>query len=325
MTTAPEPARASWPTSWRRPTPTDPRHDRNRQGRFGRGNRLDSPGAHRQATRSLRWPPTAAHRLNTAAQLHLLRERGRCRTTWPSVRATSRARTCRTGPWRRWALSWTANTYARWPLGIGNHDITRVTAPTVGKFCRRSISTTSNRRAIASSSIGRATITKDGFVVGPRCQSRSRKRELGVSKMSGSHIRERWSKCRSGGSTGRMNRNARYRSNRELAEAPSSAAATSASGSCRDASLSSSSTHRPSRRSSSNSQCVRRRDLLRSGSHPRQGASIPLRHCPGAGDLAIARDRTSNSSRSPCGNAQSGASPVWVASVASRPAPRPAS
>ncbi len=27
-------------------------------------------------------------------------------------------------PWRRWALSWTANTYARLALGIGIHDIT---------------------------------------------------------------------------------------------------------------------------------------------------------------------------------------------------------
>src|SRR6202012_907851 len=30
----------------------------------------------------------------------------------------------RNWPWRRWALSWTANTYARVALGIGVHDIT---------------------------------------------------------------------------------------------------------------------------------------------------------------------------------------------------------
>ena len=30
----------------------------------------------------------------------------------------------RNWPWRRWALSWTANTYARVALGVGVHDIT---------------------------------------------------------------------------------------------------------------------------------------------------------------------------------------------------------
>ena len=61
--------------------------------------------------------------------------------------------TVRNWPWRRWALSRTANTYARLALGIGVHDITAGYRAYRREVLKRSISTASTRRATASRSI----------------------------------------------------------------------------------------------------------------------------------------------------------------------------
>jgi glycosyltransferase involved in cell wall biosynthesis len=97
--------------------------------------------------------------------------------------------TVRNWPWRRWALSWTANTYARLALDIDIHDITagyrayrREVLEAIGLdgveskgYCFQIDLT---RRAL-----------NEGFVVA-EVPITFTERELGVSKMSGSNIRE---------------------------------------------------------------------------------------------------------------------------------------
>jgi len=80
------------------------------------------PGGSAGSTpRSLRWTPTAAPRLNSCTY---------CSTrSMPVADLAIGSRYVDGGNvqnWRggRWALSWTANTYARLALGIGIHDIT---------------------------------------------------------------------------------------------------------------------------------------------------------------------------------------------------------
>ncbi|CPR04808.1 polyprenol-monophosphomannose synthase, Ppm1B [Mycobacterium bohemicum DSM 44277] len=109
----------------------------------------------------------------------------------------------RNWPWRRWALSWTANTYARLALGIGVHDITagyrayrREVLEAIGLdgvdskgYCFQIDLTW--RTVCNGFSIAEVPIT---FT----------ERELGVSKMSGSNIREALVKVTRWGVQGRL-------------------------------------------------------------------------------------------------------------------------
>src|SRR6202011_5174763 len=109
-------------------------------------------------------------------------------------------------PWRRWALSWTANTYARLALGIGIHDITAGY-----RAYRRDVlqkidldHLDSKGHCFQIDPTWRA-IT-NGFVVA-EVPITFTERELGVSKMSGSNIREAVVKVAQWGIDGRRNRN----------------------------------------------------------------------------------------------------------------------
>ena len=97
--------------------------------------------------------------------------------------------TVRNWPWRRWALSWTANTYSRLALGIGVHDITAGY-----RAYRREV-----LEAIELDSVDSKgycfqiemtwRTVNNGFVI-VEVPITFTERELGVSKMSGSNIRE---------------------------------------------------------------------------------------------------------------------------------------
>ncbi len=97
--------------------------------------------------------------------------------------------TVRNWPWRRWALSWTANTYARLALGIGIHDITAGY-----RAYRREVLEAIDLDAVDSKGycfqidLTWRTIS-NGFVV-VEVPITFTEREIGVSKMSGSNIRE---------------------------------------------------------------------------------------------------------------------------------------
>jgi dolichol-phosphate mannosyltransferase len=108
-------------------------------------------------------------------------------------------------PWRRWALSWTANTYARLALGIGIHDITAGY-----RAYRREVLETIDLDHVDSKGycfqidLTWRTIT-NGFVVA-EVPITFTERELGVSKMSGSNIREAVVKVAQWGIDGRLHR-----------------------------------------------------------------------------------------------------------------------
>ena len=108
-------------------------------------------------------------------------------------------------PWRRWALSWTANTYARLALGIGIHDITAGY-----RAYRRDVLEKIDLDHVDSQGycfqidLTWRTIT-NGFVVA-EVPITFTERELGVSKMSGSNIREAVVKVAQWGIDGRLHR-----------------------------------------------------------------------------------------------------------------------
>lgn len=95
----------------------------------------------------------------------------------------------RNWPWRRWALSWTANTYARLALGIGVHDITAGY-----RAYRREVLEAIDLDGVDSKGycfqidLTWRTIC-NGFTIA-EVPITFTERELGVSKMSGSNIRE---------------------------------------------------------------------------------------------------------------------------------------
>jgi glycosyltransferase involved in cell wall biosynthesis len=95
----------------------------------------------------------------------------------------------RNWPWRRWALSWTANTYARLALDIDIHDITAGY-----RAYRREVLEAIELDGVDSKGycfqidLTRRTLDT-GFIV-VEVPITFTERELGVSKMSGSNIRE---------------------------------------------------------------------------------------------------------------------------------------
>ena len=97
--------------------------------------------------------------------------------------------TVRNWPWRRWALSWTANTYARLALDIDIHDITAGY-----RAYRREVLAAIDLDGVDSKGycfqidLTRRSLN-NGFVV-VEVPITFTERELGVSKMSGSNIRE---------------------------------------------------------------------------------------------------------------------------------------
>ena len=111
----------------------------------------------------------------------------------------------RNWPWRRWALSWTANTYSRLALGVGVHDITAGY-----RAYRREVLETIDLASVDSKGycfqieMTWRTVNT-GFVV-VEVPITFTEREIGVSKMSGSNIREALVKVAQWGIEGRRNR-----------------------------------------------------------------------------------------------------------------------
>jgi dolichol-phosphate mannosyltransferase len=109
-------------------------------------------------------------------------------------------------PWRRWALSWTANTYARLALGIGIHDITAgYRAYRRDVLQKIDLDHVDSKGYCFQIDLTWRTIT-NGFTV-VEVPITFTERELGVSKMSGSNIREALVKVAQWGIDGRRNRN----------------------------------------------------------------------------------------------------------------------
>src|ERR1700712_5232452 len=120
----------------------------------------------------------------------------------------------RNWPWRRWALSWTANTYARLALDIDIHDITAGY-----RAYRREVLAAIDLDGVDSKGycfqidLTRRTLDS-GFIV-VEVPITFTERELGVSKMSGSNIREALVKVAHWGVEGRREgRRNRARSSR---------------------------------------------------------------------------------------------------------------
>jgi glycosyltransferase involved in cell wall biosynthesis len=111
--------------------------------------------------------------------------------------------TVRNWPWRRWALSWTANTYARLALGIGVHDITAGY-----RAYRREVLEAIDLDGVDSKGycfqidLTFRTVS-NGFIV-VEVPITFTERELGASKMSGSNIREALAKVTRWGIEGRL-------------------------------------------------------------------------------------------------------------------------
>ncbi|PQM48229.1 Polyprenol monophosphomannose synthase [Mycobacterium talmoniae] len=111
----------------------------------------------------------------------------------------------RNWPWRRLALSKTANTYSRLLLGVGIHDITAGY-----RAYRREVLEKIDLAAVESKGYCfQIDLTwraiNNGFVV-VEVPITFTERELGVSKMSGSNIREAMIKVARWGIAGRLNR-----------------------------------------------------------------------------------------------------------------------
>jgi dolichol-phosphate mannosyltransferase len=108
-------------------------------------------------------------------------------------------------PRRRWALSWTANTYARLALGIGIHDITAgYRAYRRDVLQKIDLDQVDSKGYCFQIDLTWRTINS-GFVV-VEVPITFTERELGVSKMSGSNIREALVKVAQWGISGRRNR-----------------------------------------------------------------------------------------------------------------------
>ncbi len=124
--------------------------------------------------------------------------------------------TVRNWPWRRVALSKIANTYSRMMLGLGVHDITAGY-----RAYRREVLEQIDLDAVDSKGycfqidLTWRTVS-NGFVV-VEVPITFTERELGVSKMSGSNIREALVKVAQWGIGGRLNRKRAAPVNRELA------------------------------------------------------------------------------------------------------------
>ena len=113
--------------------------------------------------------------------------------------------TVRNWPWRRLVLSKTANTYARLLLGVGIHDITAGY-----RAYRRSVLEKIDLSAVDSKGYCfQVDLTwravNNGFTI-TEVPITFTERELGVSKMSGSNIREAMVKVARWGIGGRVNR-----------------------------------------------------------------------------------------------------------------------
>ena len=108
-------------------------------------------------------------------------------------------------PKRRWVLSWTANTYARLALGIGIHDITAgYRAYRRDVLERIDLDHVDSKGYCFQIDLTWRTIS-NGFVVA-EVPITFTERELGVSKMSGSNIREAVVKVAQWGIEGRLHR-----------------------------------------------------------------------------------------------------------------------
>ncbi|OBK95967.1 dolichol-phosphate mannosyltransferase [Mycobacterium asiaticum] len=111
----------------------------------------------------------------------------------------------RNWPWRRWALSWTANTYSRLALGIGVHDITAGY-----RAYRREVleaidlDTVDSKGYCFQIEMTWRSVNADFSVV--EVPITFTEREIGVSKMSGSNIREALVKVAQWGWKGRVER-----------------------------------------------------------------------------------------------------------------------
>lgn len=114
--------------------------------------------------------------------------------------------TVRNWPWRRIVLSKVANTYSRLLLGVGVHDITAGY-----RAYRREVLEKIDLDAVDSKGycfqidLTNRTVS-NGFVVA-EVPITFTERELGVSKMSGSNIREALVKVAQWGISGRLSRN----------------------------------------------------------------------------------------------------------------------
>jgi dolichol-phosphate mannosyltransferase len=110
----------------------------------------------------------------------------------------------RNWPWRRWALSWTANTYSRVALGVGVHDITAGY-----RAYRREVLETIDLDTVDSKGycfqIEMTWRTVNARFVVVEVPITFTEREIGVSKMSGSNIREALVKVAQWGIEGRRN------------------------------------------------------------------------------------------------------------------------
>src|SRR3984957_1067385 len=111
----------------------------------------------------------------------------------------------RNWPWRRGALSWTANTYARLALDIGIHDITAG----YRAYRREVLEAIDLDGGDSKGYCFQIDLTwraiTNGFVVA-EVPITFTERELGVSKMSGSNVREAVVKVAQGGIAGRLHR-----------------------------------------------------------------------------------------------------------------------
>src|SRR5271156_6158087 len=109
-------------------------------------------------------------------------------------------------PWRGWALSWTANTYARLALGIGIHDITAGYRAYRREVLQKiDLDHVDSKGYCFQIDLPCRSIT-NGFVV-VEVPITFTERELGVAKISGSNIREALVKVAQWGIDGRLTRN----------------------------------------------------------------------------------------------------------------------
>lgn len=113
--------------------------------------------------------------------------------------------TVRNWPWRRLVLSKTANTYSRLLLGVGIHDITAgYRAYRRGVLEKIDLGAVDSKGYCFQIDLTWRTINNGFSVV--EVPITFTERELGVSKMSGSNIREAMVKVARWGVGGRMNR-----------------------------------------------------------------------------------------------------------------------
>lgn len=131
------------------------------------------------------------------------------------VRAMSRG-TVRNWPWRRLVLSKTANTYSRLALGIGIHDITAG----YRAYRREALEAIDLDGVDSKGYCFQIDLTwrtvSNGFVV-TEVPITFTERELGVSKMSGSNIREALVKVARWGIEGRLSRSDHARARPDIA------------------------------------------------------------------------------------------------------------